>query len=115
MRQFKNFDSSRTGYLQAYVLINVLKHNYPFIFTDDSLLGLQFQLECLSTDGSVDYQEFIKLFIEDSGKNRTALEIRIDKKPTYSEEEYTDILSSINSHSKQQGLDLKRIFDIFTK
>ena len=97
------------------MVINVLKHNYPSTFSDSSLLGLQFQLECLSADGSVDYQEFIKLFIEDTKKGRNTAEIRIDKKPTYSEEEYTDILSSINSHAKSQGLDLKRIFDIFTK
>lgn len=115
LRQYKTFDGARTGYIKAYILVNVLKHNYPSVFSDDCLLGLQFQLECLSSDGTVDYEEFVKLFLEDSGRAKPAHEIRLDRKTPYTEEEYTDLLSSINSHTKAQGLDLKRIFDIFCK
>lgn len=80
LNQYKNFDASRTGFIQAYILINVLKHNYPSVFSDECLLGLQFQLECLSADGTVDYQEFVKLFLEDSGKAKPAHEIRLERK-----------------------------------
>jgi len=45
--------------IKGFLLINVLKHNYPKIFSESCLLGLQFQLECLSADGTVDYAEFI--------------------------------------------------------
>lgn len=115
VRQYKTFDGARTGYIKAYILVNVLKHNYPSVFSDDCLLGLQFQLECLSSDGTVDYEDFVKLFLEDSGKAKPAHEIRVDRKTPFTEEEYTDLLSNINSHAKAQGLDLKRIFDIFSK
>jgi Ca2+-binding EF-hand superfamily protein len=80
LNQYRAFDTSRTGFIQAYILINVLKHNYPSVFSDDCLLGLQFQMECLSADGTVDYQEFTKLFLEDSGKSKPAHEIRLERK-----------------------------------
>jgi hypothetical protein len=41
-RQFKAFDVARTGVIKVYLLINVLKHNYPSVFSEDCLLGLQF-------------------------------------------------------------------------
>ena len=63
----------------------------------------------------MDYEDFVKLFLEDSGKAKTPHEIRLDRKTAYTEEEYTDLLSSIKSHAQAQGLDLKRIFDIFCK
>lgn len=39
-RRLKNFDIAESGIVKAYNLINVLKHGYPEIFTDDCLLGL---------------------------------------------------------------------------
>ena len=116
MRQFREFDTARTGALKVYILINVLKHNYRSIFSDDCLLGLQFQLECLSGDGTVDYEEFCKVFLEDSAaKAKPSQEMRLDRKSPYNLQDYEDLLSRIGSHVKEQGLDLMRIFDIFCK
>jgi hypothetical protein len=42
LRQFRSFDGAGTGVIKVYLLINVLKHNYPSIFSDECLLGLQF-------------------------------------------------------------------------
>lgn len=116
LRQFREFDSARTGALKVYILINVLKHNYRSIFSDDCLVGLQFQLECLSGDGTVDYEEFTKVFLEDStSKAKPSQEMRLDRKSPYNLQDYEDLLSRISSHVKAQGLDLMRIFDIFCK
>lgn len=114
-RQFKAFDVARTGVIKVYLLINVLKHNYPSVFSEDCLLGLQFQLECLSGDGTVDYMEFIQIFLEDVGKSKTAEEVKLDRKSPFNLHDYEDLLSKINAHVKEQGLDLMRIFDIFGK
>jgi Ca2+-binding EF-hand superfamily protein len=92
-----------------------LKHNHREVFSDECLVGLQFQLECLSGDGTVDYEEFTKIFLEDAGKSKAAQEIRLDRKSPYNIQDYEDLLSRINSHVKAQGLDLLRIFEIFCK
>ena len=42
LRQFRSFDGAGTGVIKVYLLINVLKHNYPSIFSDECLVGLQF-------------------------------------------------------------------------
>ena len=115
VRQFKAFDGARTGAIKVYLLINVLKHNYREVFSDECLLGLQFQLECLSGDGTVDFEEFTKIFLEDTAKAKPAQEIRLDRKSPYNIQDYEDLLSRINSHVKERGLDLMRIFDIFCK
>mmetsp|Transcript_42490 Transcript_42490/g.65148 ORF Transcript_42490/g.65148 Transcript_42490/m.65148 type:complete len:290 (-) Transcript_42490:1577-2446(-) len=115
MRQFRSFDGARTGVIKVYLLINVLKHNYPQVFSEDCLLGLQFQLECLSGDCTIDYEEFTKIFLEESGKAKPAHEIRLERKSPYNIQDYEDLLSKINSHVKDQGLDLQRLFDIFCK
>ena len=54
-RRMRSFDQAGTGVMKAYALVNVLKHAFEAVFPDDCMLGLQFQLECLSTDGNVDY------------------------------------------------------------
>jgi len=116
VRQFREFDTARTGALKVYMLINVLKHNHRAIFSDDCLLGLQFQLECLSGDGTVDYEEFTKVFLEESAsKGKPSQEMRLDRKSPYNLQDYEDLLSRIGSHVKEQALDLMRIFDIFCK
>lgn len=116
LRQFRDFDGARTGSIKVYLLINVLKHNHKDVFSDDCLLGLQFQLECLSGDGTVDYEEFTKHFLEDAtSKTKPGQEIRLDRRSPYNIQDYEDLLSRINSHVKEQGLDLMRIFDIFCK
>ena len=99
-----------------YILINVLKHNYSSVFSEECLLGLQFQLECLSADGTIDYEEFTKIFLEDSASGaKAAQETRLDRKSPYNLQDYEDLLSRISSHVKEQGLDLMRIFEIFCK
>jgi len=61
----KGFDEERTGQIKIHHFINVLKHNYPVLFDQDTLLGLQFELECLSpADNCVDYEEFVKIFLD---------------------------------------------------
>ena len=114
-KQFRAFDGARTGVIKVFILINVLKHNYPAIFSDDCLVGLQFQLECLSGDGTVDYEDFTRIFLEDSAKSKGTQEIRLESKGAYNLQAYEDLLSRINSHVKDRGLDLMRIFDIFCK
>ena len=42
LRQFRDFDSAKTGSVKVYILINVLKHNYRDVFADSVLTGLQF-------------------------------------------------------------------------
>jgi len=47
-------------------------------------VGLQFQLECLSNDGTVDYEEFTKIFLEDSAaKAKPSQEMKLDRKSPY--------------------------------
>jgi Ca2+-binding EF-hand superfamily protein len=116
LRQFRGFDTAQTGSLKVYILINVLKHNYRSVFSEECLIGLQFQLECLSGDGTIDYEEFTKIFLEDSAsKAKPAQELRLDRKSPYNLQDYEDLLSRISSHVKEQGLDLMRIFEIFCK
>ena len=49
-------------------MINVFKYNYPHIFDNDTLTGLQFELECINLDNSVDYEEFLNIFIKTQTK-----------------------------------------------
>lgn len=82
------------------------------------MVGLQYELESLSYDGNVDYNEFIRLFIssEPAMKKSKDDKLRVDlKKTAYSMQDYEDILSKISVHSKDQGLDLEHIFGIFAK
>jgi Ca2+-binding EF-hand superfamily protein len=115
LQQFREFDGAGTGVIKVYLLINVLKHNYPAIFSDECLLGLQFQLECLSGDGTVHFEDFVKYFLEDTNRSKSAQESRPDRKSPYNSQDYADLLSKIKKHVKDQGLELMRIFDIFSK
>ena len=70
----------------------------------------------MSGDGPVDYEEVTKHFLEDAtSKTKPGQEIRLDRRSPYNIQDYEDLLSRINSHVKEQGLDLMRIFDIFCK
>lgn len=115
LQQFRDFDTAKTGSLKVYILINVLKHSYRGVFSDECLVGLQFQLECLSLDGTVDYEEFVKIFFENPTQSRGGAEGRVERKSPYNLQDYEDLLSRISSHVKAQGLDLQRIFEIFCK
>jgi hypothetical protein len=64
VNKMKVFDTGDTGQIKIYHFINVLKHNYPQVFDNDTLVGLQFELECLNSDDCVDYEEFVKIFLE---------------------------------------------------
>lgn len=83
------------------------------------MIGLQYELESLSYDGTIDYNEFIRLFIgsqkQVSKKSRDD-KLKVDlKKSAYSMQDYEDILGKISVHAKDQGLDLEHIFGIFAK
>ena len=63
LKKLQEFDDGETGMIHAYKLINVLKYNYPNVFDENTLIGLQYELETLSYDHMVDYNEFVKLFL----------------------------------------------------
>jgi hypothetical protein len=59
------FDTSNTQNIKIYMIINILKHNFPNVFDSETLIGLQYDLERLSYDEEIDYKEFIKFFLSD--------------------------------------------------
>lgn len=89
----------------------------PDLFTDSEMVGLQYELESLSYDGTVDYKEFIRLFMGlDQEKKPKDEKLKLDvKKSAYTMQDYEDILGRISIHSKDQGLNLDHIFSIFGK
>ena len=64
-RKCKQFDQAGTGSIKVYHLINILNHNMPGIFQESDLVGLQFELETLSYDQTVDYKEFFHIYFAD--------------------------------------------------
>lgn len=99
LKKLQDFDSGETGLIHAYKLINVLKYNLPNVFDENTLIGLQYELETLSYDHMVDYNEFVKLFLQDSAlkKSNAVGEIKLDlKKSSYNLTEYEDLLSRIS-------------------
>lgn len=119
VNKMKQFDLGEAGKIRIYHFINVLKHNYSKIFDQETLIGLQFELECLNSDDCVDYEEFVKIFLEkqsqQSRDEQPSLEVKLDKRSTYQIQDYEDLISRISMHVKQQGLDLMKIFSIFSK
>jgi Ca2+-binding EF-hand superfamily protein len=117
--RMKQFDESSQGRIKIHHFINVLKHNYGQVFESDTLVGLQFELECLSpADNCVDYEEFVKLFLDRATNPNREDQLLLDgrqKGTTFQIQDYEDLLSKIASHVKQEGLDLMRIFKIFAK
>lgn len=61
--QFSEFDPGETGFIKSFYLVNVLHRQVPGLFTDTEMIGLQYELESLSYDGTVDYNEFVRLFM----------------------------------------------------
>ncbi len=62
------------------------------------MVGLQYELESLSYDGNVDYNEFIRLFISSEPTMKKSLDdkLKLDvKKSTYNMQDYENILSRI--------------------
>ena len=54
------------------------------LFADESLIGLQFQLEYLSVNCMVDYEEFIKIFMDEVSKKGPHGDMpRLDKRSPY--------------------------------
>lgn len=92
----------------------MLKHNYAQLFDNETLVGLQFELETLSpADNTVDYDEFARLFLE-----RSTGDAQVESRPrgtTFQIQDYEDLLGRIAAHVRQEGLDLLRIFKIFAK
>lgn len=66
---FSQFDRKGTGKIRIYHLINILKYNLSEqdTLTDELLGGLQFELEAISQDGTVDYLEFFEIFLANDG------------------------------------------------
>lgn len=96
--KFAEFDEAETGSIKSYYLVNVLHRQLPDLFTDAEMVGLQYELESLSYDGNVDYNEFIRLFIssEPSMKKSRDDKLKLDvKKSTYNMQDYENILSRI--------------------
>ena len=117
-QQFAEFDPGETGFIKSYYLVNVLHRQMPE-FSDTEMIGLQYELESLSYDGTVDYNEFIRLFIGEENprsKKQRDEKLKLDvKKSVYSMQDYEDVLGRICEHAKSQGLDLEHIFGIFGK
>lgn len=95
---FAAFDHAEIGYIKAYYLVNVLHRHCPDLFSDSEMVGLQYELESLSYDGTVDYNEFIRLFMgqEKSSKRGRDDKLKLDvKRSVYSMQDYEDILGKI--------------------
>ena len=89
----------------------MLKHNYPEIFDSDTLIGLQFELESINSDDCVDYEEFVKIFMERKAEKSVfgnpnsvdiygeyMQEIKLDKKSTYQIQDYEDLITRISAN-----------------
>ena len=124
VEQFKWFDQSVTGKVKIYHLINVLKY-YLKIFSEDTLKNLQFDLECLSGDGTIDYEEFISVVFRRS-KEHAIDELETEHIPghmsewqwrrtQYLVEDYNEVLLKINSSVKQNLINLGEAFKLFDK
>jgi Ca2+-binding EF-hand superfamily protein len=116
--RMKQFDDNKQGRIQIHHFINVLKHNYPQLFDHETLVGLQFELECLSpADNAVDYEEFVRIFLDKgASQHRDDLVPSEAKRATvFQIQDYEDLLSKISAHVRQDGLDLLRIFKIFAR
>lgn len=111
-RRLRNFDTTEAGVVKAYDLVKVLQHAFG-CFTDDVLLGLQFQLENLNGDGTVDYEGFLQLFAEDEAEKAHKPGVGMVTGSLANQQDYETLLSNINAHVQDEGLDLERIFDIF--
>ncbi len=48
VEKMRQFDQGETGKIKIYHFINVLKHNFPMVFDQKTLVGLQFELECFN-------------------------------------------------------------------
>ena len=84
---FQQFDAAETGFIKAYYLVGAIKQYVEEAISDQELLGLQFELESLSYDGTVDYEEFIRLFLapETTSKRLKDEKLKLDvKKSPYS-------------------------------
>jgi hypothetical protein len=101
--KMQEFDESDTGLIHAYKIINILKYQLDWLFTDEILIGLQYELECLNHEHLVDYTEFIKIFLQQpsSRKMNTVGEIKLGlSKSAYSLNDYEDLLGRINEHNR---------------
>ncbi len=108
IERMRQFDENKQGRIQINHFINVLKHNYYKLFDNDVLIGLQFELECLSpADNCVDYEEFVKIFLEKpSSQSREESYLGLGygeqrgKATTFQIQDYEDLLSRISMHVK---------------
>lgn len=121
----RKFDECETGLISVYKLINILKYNMDFIFNDSRgdgdriLMGLQFELESLNYEHLVDYEEFIKIFLQPSVSKKHAgmAEIAFNiQKNARTMSDYEELLAKIKSHVEKKGIkEIMPIFEIFCK
>lgn len=111
IERLRAFDPSDTGRIKIYHFINVMKHNYAAIFDQATLIGLQFELESINSDDCVDYEEFVRIFMERKDRATGSAnqsvdyfggdlmpEVKLDKKSTYQIQDYEDLLAKISTH-----------------
>lgn len=72
----------------------------PGLFDEETLIGLQYELECLSYDHMVDYTEFIKIFLQSQTNNKklnAVGEMKLElKKSAYTLNDYEDLLGRMS-------------------
>jgi hypothetical protein len=107
VNQIKRFDVSNVGRVKIYHLVNILKFYFKS-FSEDTLKNLQFDLECLSGDGTIDYEEFVSVVFKRAGAKETVeaskneshlpgyMSERNRKRNNYLVEDYNEILLKIN-------------------
>ena len=84
VERMKQFDPGCTGKIKIYHFINILKHNYSNIFDNETLVGLQFELESINSDNCVDYEEFVTLFFDTQRPEALhSHEVKLDIRSTY--------------------------------
>jgi len=106
--KMREYDKGETGKIKIYHFINVLKHNYPHIFDDETLVGLQFDLESLNLDGCVDYEEFSRIFLQK--EQQTDLAFKLEKRHQYKMQDFEELLSKISDLCKRDKIDVHSLF-----
>lgn len=80
-----------------------MKYQLPGLLDEQTLIGLQYELECLSYEHLVDYAEFVKIFLQpgDGKKLHAVAEIHLDlKRSAYTLQEYEELLGRMSEHIK---------------
>lgn len=86
------------------------------MFDQQDLIGLQFELECLSLDQQADYNQFFEIFFcEGNSDHAEELKLSLPKKDSYSLTDYEELLGRISAHVKKDDLPIENVFKIYWK